>query len=145
MSVLRDIENSAIVSGLVLAGYQCYPYSGKEKTGEHQYVISGDIDHGQSLVLPNGLTVLCWGASIVTLEEHEQAMAGIQATWEASQREEIDGNSTWRAFHVVGASSEPYCWFDKQGNFRANPNYIKPALNPEPVQYGQCLVGYELC
>lgn len=41
--------------------------------------------------------------------------------------------------------SVPRYKIDKQGSVHVNPDYIAPALQPEPAQYEQALVSYELC
>lgn len=42
------------------------------------------------------------------------------------------------------AKTPPYK-VGRYGNRIIDPDYIVPALRPEPIQYEQCLVGYEVC
>lgn len=50
----------------------------------------------------------------------------------------------WIAVQRLG-DTVPLGWFDRFGIWFPNPEYIEPALLPEPGQYEQALVGYELC
>lgn len=54
------------------------------------------------------------------------------------------GGHPYDPIMVIG-STEPLGWINKQGELRANPDYIAPALRHESAQYEQALVGYELC
>lgn len=42
-------------------------------------------------------------------------------------------------------SRVPRAWISRGGTWYGNPDCIAPVGHPEPIQYGQALVSYELC
>ena len=64
-------------------------------------------------------------------------------TLDSANLEQFDRD--WIPYRML-TSPVPMFWAHrKDGRVINNPDYIEPALPPEPVQYGQALVGYELC